>query len=97
MKNNHLLALMKEEERIAIKTVALAQALVEELDKMSGTSSYRQRLKNRGNAFISELDGFLDAVYGNDTDSSICYLVEKGQESLDNTLDSLIESATLEE
>ena len=63
---------------------------------MSGTSSYRNRLKNRGNAFISELDGFLDAVYGNDTDSSMCYLVDVCQSSLDNVLDASIESVKLE-
>ena len=86
---------LSEEDRIAVRSVVLAQALVSELDMMSGTSPNRDVLKIIGNAFVSELDGFLDNVYGEHTDSSICYLVDRCQSSLNDVFDALIKSDTL--
>jgi len=62
---------------------------------MSGTSSNKEVLKIIGSAFISELDGFLDKVYGEHTDSSICYLVDRCQFSLNDVFDTLIKSDAL--
>ena len=86
---------LSEEDRIAVRSVVLAQALVNELDMMSGTSSNKEVLKIIGSAFISELDGFLDKVYGEHTDSSICYLVDRCQFSLNDVFDTLIKSDAL--
>lgn len=86
---------LSDEDRIAVMSVVLAQALVNELDMMSGTSPNRDVLKIIGNAFISELDGLLDNVYGEHTDSSICYLVDRCQSSLNDVFDALIKSDTL--
>jgi hypothetical protein len=86
---------LSEEDRIAVRSVVLAQALVSELDMMSGTSPNRDVLKIIGNAFVSELDGLLDNVYGEHTDSSICYLVDRCQSSLNDVFDALIKSDTL--
>jgi len=82
---------MNEEQKLAMKSMILAQAFVDTLDQFKGTNSYRQQIKLRGNGFIKEVDKFLDTAYcGGETDSNVLALIEECQVAIDKVFDEQV-------
>lgn len=80
---------MKKEHLNALKCIVFAQSFVEALDEFKGSSAFRQQLKNKGKAFLKEMDKFLDTVYANgSTDASLINLIEGCQKAIDELVEN---------
>ena len=83
---------MKEEHVRAIKCMVFAQAFVECMDEFEGSSIFKQQIKNRGRAFVSEVDKFLDSSYTtSDTEHGLIELIEECQRSIESVIDNEVE------
>lgn len=83
---------MKEEYKLAIKSMVFGQGFVDTLDQFKGTSGYKQTVKQKGNNFVREVDKFLDGAYcGGETDSNILALLEECQKAVDKVLNEQVE------
>jgi len=79
---------MKDEYKKALKCMVFAQSFVESLDDFGGTTVYRQQLKLKGEAFVKEVDKFLNHTYKNgSTDTSLINLIEGMQNAIDKVID----------
>lgn len=47
---------MDKDQDIAFKTLIFAQAFVDCMEELKGSSFYKHQLKNRGNSFIAEVE-----------------------------------------
>ncbi len=83
---------MKEEHVRAIKCMVFAQAFVECMDEFEGSSIFKQQIKNRGRAFVKEVDKFLDSSYTtSDTEHGLIELIEECQRSIESVIDNEVE------
>jgi len=83
---------MKEEYKLAIKSMVFGQGFVDTLDQFKASSGYKQTVKQKGNIFIKEVDKFLDKSYcGGETDSNVLLLLEECQKAIDKVLDEQVE------
>lgn len=83
---------MKEEHVRAIKCMVFAQAFVECMDEFEGSSIFKQQIKNRGRAFVREVDKFLDSSYTtSDTEHGLIELIEECQRSIESVIDNEVE------
>ena len=83
---------MKEEHIRAIKCMVFAQAFVECMDEFEGSSIFKQQIKNRGRAFVKEVDKFLDSSYTtSDTEHGLINLIEECQRSIESVIDNEVE------
>ena len=83
---------MKEEHVRAIKCMVFAQAFVECMDEFEGSSIFKQQIKNRGRAFVKEVDKFLDSSYTtSDTEHGLIDLIEECQRSIESVIDNDVE------
>jgi len=83
---------MKEEHVKAIKCMVFAQAFVECMDEFEGSSIFKQQIKNRGRAFVREVDKFLDSSYTtSDTEHGLIDLLEECQRSIESVIDNEVE------
>jgi len=83
---------MKEEHVRAIKCMVFAQAFVECMDEFEGSSIFKQQIKNRGRAFVREVDKFLDSSYTtSDTQHGLIELIEECQRSIESVIDNEVE------
>ena len=83
---------MKEEHVRAIKCMVFAQAFVECMDEFEGSSIFKQQIKNRGRAFVREVDKFLDSSYnGSGTEHDLIELIEECQRSIESVIDNEVE------
>ena len=83
---------MDEGYKKGLKTVVLAQAFVEAMDEFAGESAYKQQLKNKGNAFLKEVDVFLNTIYKEGgADRSVIDIIDACQKALDGVLDEEVE------
>ena len=83
---------MKEEYVRAIKCMVFAQAFVECMDEFEGSSIFKQQIKNRGRAFVREVDKFLDSSYTtSDTEHGLIELIEECQRSIESVIDNEVE------
>ena len=83
---------MKEEHVRAIKCMVFAQAFVECMDEFEGSSIFKQQIKNRGRAFVREVDKFLDSSYTtSDTEHGLIDLIEECQRSIESVIDNEVE------
>ena len=83
---------MKEEHIRAIKCMVFAQAFVECMDEFEGSSIFKQQIKNRGRAFVKEVDKFLDSSYnGSDTQHGLIELIEEYQRSIESVIENDVE------
>jgi hypothetical protein len=83
---------MKEEHVRAIKCMVFAQAFVECMDEFEGSSIFKQQIKNRGRAFVKEVDKFLDSSYTtSDTEHGLINLIEECQRSIESVIDNDVE------
>ena len=84
---------MKEEHKIALRSMVFAQAFVEALDDFKGTNHFKQQLRRKGNMFGVEVGRFLDSTYGGgSTDSNILHLMEECQNAIEDIIDNQVES-----
>jgi hypothetical protein len=89
---------MSEQEIKALKCVVFAQSFVEALDDLGGSSAFKHQLKNRGNAFVKEVDKFLDDTYSNaSTDAPLINLIEDCHWAIDELIDLRILNQTKED
>ena len=83
---------MKEEHVRAIKCMVFAQAFVECMDEFEGSSIFKQQIKNRGRAFVREVDKFLDSSYTtSDTQHGLIELIEECQRSIESVIENDVE------
>ena len=83
---------MKDEHVRAIKCMVFAQAFVECMDEFEGSSIFKQQIKNRGRAFVREVDKFLDSSYnGSDTQHGLIELIEESQRSIESVIENDVE------
>jgi len=83
---------MKEEHVRAIKCMVFAQAFVECMDEFEGSSIFKQQIKNRGRAFVKEVDKFLDSSYTtSDTQHGLIELIEECQRSIESVIENDVE------
>lgn len=83
---------MKEEYKLAIKSMVFGQGFIDTLDQFKGTNGYKQTVKQKGNNFIKEVDKFMDKAYcGGETDSNVLLLLEECQKAIDKVLDEHLE------
>lgn len=83
---------MKDEHVRAIKCMVFAQAFVECMDEFEGSSIFKQQIKNRGRAFVREVDKFLDSSYnGSDTQHGLIELIEECQRSIESVIENDVE------
>jgi hypothetical protein len=83
---------MKEEHVRAIKCMVFAQAFVDCMDEFEGSSIFKQQIKNRGRAFVKEVDKFLDSSYTtSDTEHGLINLIEECQRSIESVIDNDVE------
>lgn len=83
---------MKEEHVRAIKCMVFAQAFVECMDEFEGSSIFKQQIKNRGRAFVKEVDKFLDSSYTtSDTEHGLIDLIEECQRSIESVIENEVE------
>jgi hypothetical protein len=83
---------MKEEHVRAIKCMVFAQAFVDCMDEFEGSSIFKQQIKNRGRAFVKEVDKFLDYSYTtSDTEHGLINLIEECQRSIESVIDNDVE------
>lgn len=83
---------MKEEHVRAVKCMVFAQAFVECMDEFEGSSIFKQQIKNRGRAFVREVDKFLDSSYTtSDTEHGLIELIEECQRSIESVIDNEVE------
>ena len=83
---------MKEEHVRAIKCMVFAQAFVECMDEFEGSSIFKQQIKNRGRAFVKEVDKFLDSSYTtSDTEHGLINLIEECQNAIESVIDNQVE------
>jgi hypothetical protein len=83
---------MKEEHVRAIKCMVFAQAFVECMDEFEGSSIFKHQIKNRGRAFVKEVDKFLDSSYTtSDTEHGLIELIEECQRSIESVIDEQVE------
>ena len=83
---------MKEEHVRAIKCMVFAQAFVECMDEFEGSSIFKQQIKNRGRAFVREVDKFLDSSYTtSDTQHGLIELIEECQRSIESVIENEVE------
>jgi hypothetical protein len=83
---------MKEEHVRAIKCMVFAQAFVECMDEFEGSSIFKQQIKNRGRAFVKEVDKFLDSSYTtSDTEHGLINLIEECQRSIESVIENDVE------
>lgn len=83
---------MKEKHVRAIKCMVFAQAFVECMDEFEGSSIFKHQIKNRGRAFVREVDKFLDSSYnGSDTQHGLIELIEECQRSIESVIDNEVE------
>ena len=83
---------MSEEQIRAIKCMVFAQAFVECMDEFEGSSIFKQQIKNRGRAFVREVDKFLDSSYTtSDTQHGLINLIEECQRSIDSVIENDVE------
>ena len=79
---------MSEQETKALKCVVFAQSFVEALDDFGGSNAFKHQLKNRGNAFIKEVDKFLDDTYSHgDINAPLINLIEGCQNAIEELID----------
>ncbi len=83
---------MKEEHKIALRSMVFAQAFVEALDDFKGSNHFKQQLKRKGNMFGIEVERFLDSTYGGgSTDTNIIHLMEACQNAIEAIIDEQVE------
>jgi len=83
---------MEKEYIRAIKCMVFAQAFVECMDEFEGSSIFKHQIKNRGRAFVREVDKFLDSSYnGSDTQHDLIELIEECQRSIESVIDNEVE------
>ena len=83
---------MDEEQELAFKSIVLAQAFVDCMDEFEGSSIFKQQIKNRGRAFVKEVDKFLDSSYTtSDTEHGLINLIEECQRSIESVIDNDVE------
>ena len=83
---------MKEEHVRAIKCMVFAQAFVDCMDEFEGSSIFKQQIKNRGRAFVKEVDKFLDSSYTtSDTEHGLINLIEECQNAIESVIDNQVE------
>jgi hypothetical protein len=83
---------MKQEYKLAIKSMVFAQSFIDTLDQFKGTNSYKHQLKQKGNSFEKEVDKFLNTSYcGGETDSNVLALIDECQKAIDKVLDEQVE------
>lgn len=72
--------------------MVFAQAFVECMDEFEGSSIFKQQIKNRGRAFVREVDKFLDSSYTtSDTEHGLIELIEECQRSIESVIDNEVE------
>lgn len=82
---------MKEEYKLAIKSMVFGQAFVDTLDQFKGTNAYKQTVKKKGNLFCKEVDKFLNVSYcGGETDSNILALLEECEKAINKVIDEKV-------
>jgi hypothetical protein len=82
---------MSEQETKALKCVVFAQSFVEALDDFGGSSAFKHQLKNKGNAFVKEVDKFLDDAYSNGgTETPLINLIEDCHWAIDELIDKSV-------
>lgn len=82
---------MSEQEIKALKCVVFAQSFVEALDDFGGSSAFKHQLKNKGNAFVKEVDKFLDDTYSNgSTDAPLINLIEDCHWAIEEVIDKRV-------
>lgn len=83
---------MEKEYLLALKSMVFAQAFVDTLDEMQGTSAFKQGLKHKAKKFNVEVEKFLDAAYcGGETDSNVLHLLEECQSTVEHFIESKVE------
>ena len=59
------------------------------MDEFEGSSIFKQQIKNRGRAFVREVDKFLDSSYnGSDTQHGLIDLIEECQRSIESVIET---------
>jgi len=82
---------MDEEQELAFKSIVLAQAFVDCMEELKGSSFYKHQLKNRGNSFIAEVDKLLDSAYkGPDFNMGLVAIIEECHDAIEDVLDTKV-------
>ena len=54
---------MEKDQDIAFKALVFAQAFIDCMAELEGSSLYKHQLKNRGKSFVNEVDKLLNSAY----------------------------------
>ncbi len=82
---------MDEEQELAFKSIVFAQAFVDCIDELEGSSFYKHRVKQFGKSFVSEADKLLSSAYaGPDFNMGLVSLLEECHDAIEEVLESKV-------
>jgi hypothetical protein len=82
---------MDKDQDIAFKAVIFAQAFVDCIAELEGSSFYKQQVKNRGKSFVREVDKLLDSAYSSeDFGMGLVSIIEECHDAIEDVLDTKV-------
>ena len=82
---------MDKDQDIAFKAIIFAQAFVDCIAELEGSSFYKQQVKNRGKSFVREVDKLLDSAYtGDDFGMGMVGIIEDCHNAIEDVLDKKV-------
>ena len=82
---------MDKDQDLAFKTLIFAQAFIDCMEELKGSSFYKHQVKNRGNSFIAEVDKLLDSAYkGPDFNMGLVAIIEECHDAIEDVLDTKV-------
>ena len=82
---------MDKDQDIAFKAVVFAQAFVDCIAELEGSSFYKHQVKNRGKSFIQEVDKLLDSAYSSeDFGMGLVAIIEECHDAIEGVLDTKV-------
>jgi hypothetical protein len=83
--------MMDKDQDIAFKAVIFAQAFVDCIAELEGSSFYKQQVKNRGKSFVREVDKLLDSAYSSeDFGMGLVSIIEECHDAIEDVLDTKV-------
>ena len=82
---------MDKDQDIAFKAVVFAQAFVDCIAELEGSSFYKHQVKNRGKSFIQEVDKLLDSAYSSEEfGMGLVAIIEECHDAIEDVLDTKV-------
>ncbi len=82
---------MEKDQDIAFKALVFAQAFIDCMAELEGSSLYKHQLKNRGKSFVNEVDKLLNSAYeGPDFNMGLVAIIEECHDAIEDVLDTKV-------